>query len=84
MTPDLQLSISGVGFLLFLLPAIRDSMRGRTSITLVTSAPTALFLCNTGAALFRLDQPIVAYITIMSAACWAVLVFRRWRENTWE
>ena len=78
---DLMMSVSGIGFLLSLLPAVRDSMQGRTSITLVTSVPTAILLCNVAAALFMLDQTISASITLGTATLWAVLAMQRWVKD---
>jgi K+ transporter len=79
---DVLLTISSVGFTLSLLPAIRDSLRGRTTITLLSSVPTALLLCLTAAALFMLGQVISPAVTLLSAVCWAFLALRRWWEGS--
>lgn len=76
---DALLTFSSVGFTLSLLPAIRDSFRGRTTVTLLTSVPTALLLCVTAAALFMLSQAISPITTLFSAGLWAFLAVPRWR-----
>lgn len=78
MITDVMMSVSGVGFFLSLLPAVRDAVRGRTSMTLITSVPTAILLCNVAVALFMLDQTISASITLGTAALWATLAMQRW------
>lgn len=78
---DALLTIASVGFTLSLLPAIRDSLRGQTTITLLTSVPTALLLCLTAVALFMLGQMISPATTLFSAGCWTFLALRRWWEN---
>lgn len=78
---DAMLTASGIGFALSLLPAIRDSFRGRTTITLLASVPTAILLLNTAVAMFMLDQTFSAVTTFAVAACWAFLAARRLGEN---
>lgn len=78
---DLMLTTAGVGFFLSLLPAIRDSFRGRTSITLVSSVPTFALLLLTAAAVFMLGQVFAASTTLMTASAWAFLAFRRYVEE---
>ncbi len=78
---DALLTFSSVGFTLSLLPAIRDSFRRRTTITLLTSVPTALLLCVTAAALFMLGQAISPVTTLFGAGLWASLAGQRLREN---
>lgn len=78
---DIMLTISSVGFALFLLPAIRDSLRGRTTITLATSVPTVILLYNTAMMLFILGQVISSATTLLGVGCWAFLAIRRWKED---
>lgn len=78
---DLMLTTAGVGFFLSLLPAIRDSFRGRTSITLVASVPTFVLLLLTAAAVFMLGQVFAASTTLLTASAWAFLAFRRYIEG---
>lgn len=78
---DAMLTASSVGFFLSLLPAIRDSFRGRTTITLWASVPTTIFLLNTAAALFWLGQVFAGVTTLAVAACWATLAGWRWAED---
>lgn len=79
---DVLLTISSVGFALSLLPAIRDALCGRTTITLLFSVPTALLLCLTATALFMLGQTISPIITLVVAGCWTLLAFQRWWEES--
>lgn len=81
MTADLGLAASSVGFLFALIPAMVDSVRGKTTITLVTSIPTVVFLVNTVFWLLYLGQPISATLTMLVALCWVFLAFRRFKEN---
>lgn len=79
---DAMLTVSGVGFALALLPALRDSLRDRTTMTLLTSVPTAVLLANTATALFILRQPMSASVTLVTASCWGFLALRRWWKRT--
>ena len=79
-TTDLMLTVAGVGFFLSLLPAIRDSFKGRTSITLMTSVPTFAFLVLTAAAVLMLDQHYAGGTTLATAAAWSFLALRRFTE----
>lgn len=81
---DALLTISSVGFTLSLLPAIRDSLRGWTTVTLLSSVPTALLLCLMAAALFMLGQMISPITTLVSAGCWTFLAIQRWWEEMEE
>lgn len=76
-----MLTTAGVGFFLSLLPAIRDSFRGRTSITLVASVPTFVLLLLTAAAVFMLGQVFAAVTTLFTSSAWAFLAFRRLVEE---
>lgn len=78
---DLMLTVSGIGFFLSLLPAIRDSFRGRTTITLLASVPTAALLVLTATAVFMLGQVFAGWTTLLTATAWAFLAFRRWGEE---
>ena len=78
---DLLLTVSNVGFFLAMLPAIRDSLRGRTSVTMWTSLPTAIFLVNIAFATFLLGQVFAATTIMAVATCWAFLAGRRWVEG---
>ena len=77
---DLQLTISSVGFFLAMLPAIWDSHKGRTSMTLWTSVPTAVLLFNTAIALYLLDQMVGGITTSVVAGCWVYLAVKRMIE----
>ncbi len=79
---DLQLTISSVGFFLAMLPALRDSWKGRTSMTLWMSIPTSALLFNTAIALGLLGQMFGAYATSTVAVCWAYMATRRVLEST--
>ena len=74
---DLQLTISSVGFFLAMMPAIWNSRKGQTSVTLWTSVPTAVLLFNTAIALYLLDQTVGAYSTVLVAGCWIWLAVAR-------
>ncbi len=76
-----MLTTAGVGFFLSLLPAIRDSFRGRTSITLVTSVSTFAMLMLTAAAVLMLGQVFAAGTTLLTATAWAFLAFSRYLEE---
>ncbi len=78
---DLMLTVAGVGFFVSLLPAIRDSFRGRTSITLWASVPTAALLVLTATAVFMLGQVFAGGTTLLTATAWAFLAGRRWVET---
>ncbi len=78
---DAMLTASEVGFFLSLLPAIRDSFRGRTTITLMTSVPTALLLVNMAVATFLLGQVFASVTAFAVVLCWAFLAARRLRGN---
>ncbi len=79
-TTDLMLTTAGVGFFLSLLPAIRDSFRGRTTITLWASVPTFALLLLTAAAVFMLGQVFAGSTTLLTASAWSFLAFRRFVE----
>ncbi len=76
---DAMLTVSNVGFLLALLPAIRDSLQGRTTITLLTSVSTSFLLVNTGVALLILGQMFSGTAGMGVAVCWAFLAVQRIR-----
>ncbi len=76
-----MLTVSNVGLLLALLPAIRDSLRGRTTITLLASIPTSFLLVNTAVALFMLGQVFSGTAGVGVAVCWAFLVGQRIRSK---
>ncbi len=78
---DALLTFSSIGFTLSLLPAIRDSFRGRTTITLLASMPTALLLCVTAVAWFMLGQLFSPITILLGAGCWMFLSFWRWWED---
>ena len=79
---DLQLTISSVGFFLAMMPALWNSRKGQTSVTLWTSIPTAVLLFNTSIALLLLDQTMGAYTTLAVAGCWLWLAMKRhWPES---
>ena len=77
---DALLTVSSVGFSLSLLPAIRDSLRGKTTITLAASVPSVFLLCNTAAALYMLGQILSSFTTLVTAGCWVFLAIQRWKE----
>ena len=74
---DLQLTISSVGFFLAMMPALWNSRKGQTSVTLWTSVPTAVLLFNTSVALGMLGQTVGAYSTVLVAGCWIWLAVAR-------
>lgn len=78
---DIGLTVSAVGFVLSLIPAIRDSLHGRTTVTLAASIPTTLFLANTSFWMFTLGQTLTGATTLLTTACWAFLALQRWREG---
>lgn len=79
---DIGLTVSSVGFVLSLIPAIRDALRGRTTMTLAASIPTTVLLLNTSFWMFQLGQSLTALTTVLTAACWAFLAVQRWREDS--
>ena len=78
-----MLSISACGFILALLPAVRESFKGTTSINLFTSVTTAVLLTNTSVAILMLGQTYSGWLTVGTAALWSVLAFNRWRQS-WQ
>ncbi len=79
MSADLLLSISAVGFIVALVPAVWEAFNsGKTTITLLSSVPTAILLVNTATALFILDQNWSASLTIGTSIMWAALAAIRY------
>ena len=75
---DLGLTVSAIGFVVALIPAVVDSFRGsRTTVTLYASVPTVILLLNTMVWLAILEQSLAAAGTGLTAVMWALLVWRR-------
>ncbi len=75
--PDFLLTVSGLGFAMALLPAVRQAWTGRTTITLWSSVPTAVLLGVTATALIMLEQWYGAFSTMLTAGLWTVLAITR-------
>ncbi len=74
---DLGLTVSATGFAVALIPAVVDSFRGKTTMTLWTSVPTVILLVNTTVWLAALEQPLAMVSTLLTAWMWVFLAVRR-------
>jgi hypothetical protein len=68
---DWVLSGSELGFVLALIPAIRDES---VSIPLKTSVPTAVFLTANAIAFSTLDLPITTVMCVLACCGWWAIV----------
>ena len=73
LTPDIIFTAASIVIAASLLPALRQALTGRTTITLWTSIPTTAMLLVMGITLVHIDMVVSGVVTNVTAFAWGFL-----------